>query len=59
MFLEIIDDAAEDIVSIFNWYESKRSGLGKDFELCLDEIFQELPEILKFTRNGIAKSDVP
>lgn len=48
MILEIIDEAAEDIVSIFKWYESKRPGLGNDFELCLDELFSRIiknPEI--------------
>lgn len=48
MILEILDEAAEEIVSIFKWYESKRPGLGNDFELCLDEVFSRIiknPEI--------------
>lgn len=39
MILEILDEARNDIVSAHDWYESKRDGLGADFELCLEEAF--------------------
>jgi plasmid stabilization system protein ParE len=48
MNILILEDAAEDIISIFNWYESKRHGLGDDFELCLDDVISRIsstPEI--------------
>ena len=48
MIIEILDEASADIVSIFEWYESKRPGLGSDFELCLDVLFLRItkhPEI--------------
>jgi hypothetical protein len=39
MNILILEDAAEDNISIYDWYESKTHGLGDDFELCLDEFF--------------------
>jgi toxin ParE1/3/4 len=34
--LLISDESRLDILDAFAWYESRRTGLGKDFELCLD-----------------------
>jgi toxin ParE1/3/4 len=34
--LLISDESRLDILDAFSWYESKRTGLGKDFELCLE-----------------------
>ncbi len=37
--LLISDEARLDIMDGFSWYESRREGLGKDFELCLEAGF--------------------
>jgi hypothetical protein len=34
--LLISDESRLDILDAFSWYESRRAGLGKDFELCLE-----------------------
>jgi len=34
--LLISDESRLDILDAFSWYESRRQGLGKDFELCLE-----------------------
>lgn len=34
--LLISDETRLDILDAFSWYESRRPGLGKDFELCLE-----------------------
>ncbi len=34
--LLISDESRLDILDAFSWYEKKRSGLGKDFEHCLE-----------------------
>jgi toxin ParE1/3/4 len=34
--LLISDESRLDILDAFSWYESRRVGLGKDFELCLE-----------------------
>jgi len=34
--LLISDESRLDILDAFSWYESRRTGLGKDFELCLE-----------------------
>jgi hypothetical protein len=40
--LLISDEANEDILNAFLWYESVRDGLGKNFELCLEAEFNRL-----------------
>jgi toxin ParE1/3/4 len=32
----LLSDAEEDILEAHDWYESKRAGLGADFELCIE-----------------------
>ena len=34
--LLISDESRLDILDAFSWYETRRAGLGKDFELCLE-----------------------
>jgi len=34
--LLLSDESRVDILDAFSWYESRRDGLGKDFELCLE-----------------------
>lgn len=34
--LLISDESRLDILDAFAWYEGRREGLGKDFELCLE-----------------------
>lgn len=34
--LLISDESRLDILDAFSWYESRRPGLSKDFELCLE-----------------------
>ena len=34
--LELSDEARLDIIEVFLWYETQRTGLGLDFELCLE-----------------------
>ncbi len=34
--LLISDESRLDVLDAFSWYESRRIGLGKDFELCLE-----------------------
>ena len=42
MDLLILSEAKDDIQSIHDWYESKRPGLGFDFELCLESTFDRI-----------------
>lgn len=42
MNVHILEEAAEDIATIHDWYETKRKGLGTDFELCIKEIFYRI-----------------
>ncbi|MCC8425398.1 type II toxin-antitoxin system RelE/ParE family toxin [Mucilaginibacter sp. UR6-11] len=37
--LLISDETRLDILDAFAWYENRRAGLGKDFELCLEAGF--------------------
>jgi len=37
--LLISDESRLDILDAFSWYESRREGLGSDFEICLDAGF--------------------
>ena len=34
--LLVSDESRLDILDAFSWYESRRHGLGRDFELCLE-----------------------
>lgn len=34
--LLISDESRLDILDAFSWYESRRLGLGKDFEFCIE-----------------------
>jgi len=34
--LLISDESRLDILDAYSWYESRKEGLGKDFELCLE-----------------------
>lgn len=34
--LLVSDETRLDIIDAFSWYESRRTGLGKDFQLCLE-----------------------
>ena len=40
--LLISDESRLDILDAFSWYESKRTGLGKEFEICLDAGFTQI-----------------
>ncbi len=40
--LFISDESRFDILDAFTWYESRRAGLGKDFELCLEAGFNQI-----------------
>jgi len=40
--LLISDESRLDILDAFSWYESRRPGLGKDFELCLEAGLSQL-----------------
>lgn len=40
--LLISDESRLDILDAFSWYESRREGLGKDFELCLEAGFNQI-----------------
>jgi toxin ParE1/3/4 len=40
--LLISDEANADISDAFLWYESARTGLGMDFELCLEAEFNRI-----------------
>ncbi len=35
-------EAERDIADAFRWYEDKRSGLGRDFLLCVEEGFDKI-----------------
>jgi toxin ParE1/3/4 len=37
--LLLSDETRLDILDAYSWYESRRLGLGKDFELCLEAGF--------------------
>jgi toxin ParE1/3/4 len=38
--LLISDESRLDILDAFSWYESRREGLGAEFEICLDAGFK-------------------
>ena|ERR1700744_5588454 len=38
--LLISDESRLDILDAYLWYEGRRTGLGKDFELCLEAGFE-------------------
>ena|ERR1700743_519505 len=38
--LFVSDESRLDILDAYSWYESRRTGLGKDFELCLEAGFE-------------------
>jgi len=40
--LLISDESKLDILDAFSWYESQQSGLGVDFELCLEAGFDRI-----------------
>jgi len=40
--LLISDESRLDILDAFSWYESRREGLGRDFELCLEAGFNQI-----------------
>jgi plasmid stabilization system protein ParE len=40
----ISDESRMDILDAFSWYESRRTGLGKDFELCLEAGFHRIQQ---------------
>ncbi|MEO6978714.1 MAG: hypothetical protein ABI113_10060 [Mucilaginibacter sp.] len=40
--LLISDESRLDILDAFSWYESRREGLGRDFELCLEAGFTQI-----------------
>jgi len=40
--LLLSDESRLDIIDAFSWYESKRPGLGTDFELCLEAGFNKI-----------------
>ena len=40
--LLISDESRLDILDAFSWYESKRIGLGKEFEFCLEVGFNQI-----------------
>jgi plasmid stabilization system protein ParE len=40
--LLVSDESRLDILDAFSWYESHRTGLGKDFELCLEAGFNQI-----------------
>jgi len=40
--LLISDESRLDILDAFAWYESRRLGLGKDFELCIEAGFNRI-----------------
>lgn len=40
--LLLSDETRLDILEAFSWYESRRPGLGKDFELCLEAGFNQI-----------------
>jgi len=41
-------EAERDIEAIYQWYESKRDGLGEEFLDCLDEVVSRLRGIKGF-----------
>lgn len=42
MILEILEEAEADIIEAHDWYESRRKGLGADFELCIEEALSRI-----------------
>jgi toxin ParE1/3/4 len=42
--LLLSDESRLDILEAFSWYESRRPGLGKDFELCLEAGLNQLQQ---------------
>lgn len=40
--ITIRKEAESDIEEAYQWYESKRDGLGEEFLLCIDEVLSRL-----------------
>jgi plasmid stabilization system protein ParE len=43
-FIRIRPEAERDVEEAFSWYEEQRSGLGREFVLELDTVYQKLQE---------------
>ncbi len=42
MIIKILEEAETDIINAHDYYESKRDGLGADFELCVEEALSRI-----------------
>jgi plasmid stabilization system protein ParE len=42
--ISLLSEAESDILTAHDWYETKRAGLGADFELCLEAALERLLE---------------
>ena len=42
MKIEILVDVEKEIIKAHDWYESKRKGLGAEFELCIEEALERI-----------------
>lgn len=42
--LTIQPEAEGDLDTAFHWYEHQRSGLGREFQLAVEKVFQEISE---------------
>jgi hypothetical protein len=42
MIIEILEEAEDDIINAHDWYESKRRGLGADFERCIEKALERI-----------------
>jgi toxin ParE1/3/4 len=40
--ISLLSEAESDILAAHDWYEAKRSGLGADFELCLEAALERI-----------------
>lgn len=51
--LLLADESRLDILDAFSWYESRREGLGKDFELCLEAGLDRIQRDPDYFKNAI------
>ena len=57
--LIIRPEARADLLDAFRWYQDRRTGLGYDFKLCVDEVVSKIqrnPLIHKVIKDGIRRS---
>jgi hypothetical protein len=52
----ILEEAHEEILSAYHWYEDQKAGLGEKFLKHLDNVYKRIDKTLKFIRQFLILS---